>query len=538
MPEQRTGAPHREGTAAPTALIAFAYPILPGLVGLMVAVLALILRPPAPLDELRYLAVAWEMWLRGDFLVPHLNGAAYSHKPPLLFWLIHAGWALFGVNAWWPRLVPGLAALVAVSLAGRLGQELWPADTRVAAHAPWLLAGSIAWVFCVQMVMFDLLLTAWVIIGMCAIWNASRRAQRLDFLLLGLALAGGLLSKGPVILLHLLVPAALAPVWEGALRGSMRQWYARIFAALAFGTALALAWALPAALRGGPEYASAIFWHQTAGRVENSFAHARAWWYYLLVLPALALPWTAMPATWRRLASGLRDPALRFLLVWLGSVLIAMSAVSAKQPHYLLPVIPALALLIARLASLADLALADRLLLTAVPAALALAGAACLAMLARAAGLGWSDSGALWTIPALPACVWLVRARTSATLIPRAAMTMAFVLVLLLAGVVQNPVSAGHDLRRPAAHVATLQEAGAKVVAMSSYQGQLTWLGRLSRPIPVVAREKLAAWSATHPGTYVLAFKDPLPDGVDAELVGAYPYRSGQLRIWRVSVRG
>ena len=57
-------------------------------------VATLVYRPVLPIDETRYLSVAWEMWLRGDFLVPHLNGEPYSHKPPLLFWLMNAASAL------------------------------------------------------------------------------------------------------------------------------------------------------------------------------------------------------------------------------------------------------------------------------------------------------------------------------------------------------------------------------------------------------------------------------------------------------------
>ena len=66
--------------------------------GLWLVVMAagLALRPPLPVDETRYLAVAWEMWRDGNFLVPHLNGEAYSHKPPLLFWLINLGWGYSG----------------------------------------------------------------------------------------------------------------------------------------------------------------------------------------------------------------------------------------------------------------------------------------------------------------------------------------------------------------------------------------------------------------------------------------------------------
>jgi len=69
---------------------------------------ALKFRPLLPVDETRYLAVAWEMWRDGNFIVPHLNGMTYSHKPPLLFWLMHLGWSIFGVNDWWPRLVAPL----------------------------------------------------------------------------------------------------------------------------------------------------------------------------------------------------------------------------------------------------------------------------------------------------------------------------------------------------------------------------------------------------------------------------------------------
>ena len=52
--------------------------------GLWIVVMAaaVLTRPLMPVDETRYLAVAWEMWLGGDYLVPHLNGETYSHKPP------------------------------------------------------------------------------------------------------------------------------------------------------------------------------------------------------------------------------------------------------------------------------------------------------------------------------------------------------------------------------------------------------------------------------------------------------------------------
>jgi 4-amino-4-deoxy-L-arabinose transferase-like glycosyltransferase len=83
-------------------------------------------RPLLPIDETRYAAVAWEMWFRNDFLVPHLNGESYSHKPPLLFWLIALSWKLFGVNEMSLRLISPLFSLAALYLSGSIARVLWP----------------------------------------------------------------------------------------------------------------------------------------------------------------------------------------------------------------------------------------------------------------------------------------------------------------------------------------------------------------------------------------------------------------------------
>ena len=87
------------------------------------ALLAIFSHGPMPMFSTRTLAVAWEMWAHGHWLVPHINGEPYSEKVPLLFWMIHAGWAVFGVNDVWPRILEvifGGAQLVRPVLAGRL----------------------------------------------------------------------------------------------------------------------------------------------------------------------------------------------------------------------------------------------------------------------------------------------------------------------------------------------------------------------------------------------------------------------------------
>src|SRR5512143_1018123 len=136
---------------------------------MLLAVASIWLRPLWPVDETRYASVAWEMWLRGDFLVPHINGEPYSHKPPLLFWLIQLGWGLFGVNDWWPRLVAPLAALAAIPLLLKLEKLLWNEKQEQNSYSVWVLFGTLLFAAFVTLTMMDLLLMDCALAGMIGI---------------------------------------------------------------------------------------------------------------------------------------------------------------------------------------------------------------------------------------------------------------------------------------------------------------------------------------------------------------------------------
>ena len=141
--------------------------------GIVVAV-TLIVRPPLPVDETRYLAVAWDMWLENNYLVPYLNGEPYSHKPPLLFWLMNAGWHLFGVNEWWPRLVAPLFGLGTMIMTGRLAKILWPIRADVARTAPLLVFGALFWTVFTTLTMFDMMLAFFTVAALINLVIAAR----------------------------------------------------------------------------------------------------------------------------------------------------------------------------------------------------------------------------------------------------------------------------------------------------------------------------------------------------------------------------
>ena len=88
--------------------------------------LGLALRPLTPIDETRYLAVAWEMYQSGNWLVPTKNFAVYSDKPPMLFWLVNLVWLVTGVSEFAARMVGPVLGCVALWLTSVLGRRLWP----------------------------------------------------------------------------------------------------------------------------------------------------------------------------------------------------------------------------------------------------------------------------------------------------------------------------------------------------------------------------------------------------------------------------
>jgi 4-amino-4-deoxy-L-arabinose transferase-like glycosyltransferase len=469
------------------------------------AAAAWVTRPLIPVDETRYVGIAWEMWWRGEFLVPFKNGEVYSHKPPLLFWLIHLGWALFGVNEWWPRAVSPMFSAAAILLTWRLARRLWPDQNVIGGHAALILASAFLWMLFSTAVMFDVVLAFWVLLGMHGVLDA-RDSRRGRFLLLGVAIGFGALTKGPVVLLHLLPVAVLAPWWSPGIPPI--RWFSGVLVALLLGVAIALCWAVPAAFVGGEAYREAILWGQTADRMVESFAHRRPVWWYLPLLPLLLYPWSVWPALWKALAYRARtgpDPGTRFCLAWMLPAFAAFSFISGKQPHYLIPLFPAFALLAAR-------AMTDREASPALPAFFAALLGATLLLSGSGAlpGLEKSQlphSAGMWPGFLLLLLALVVGLSGRLRVPPVLSLALLGAGTLMLAQAALMPQLAPvYDVRLMARAIAGLQAHGAPVANVARYHAQYQFLGRLKSPLAELRIEELAAWQREHPRGYAVIY--------------------------------
>lgn len=321
----------------------------------VVALLAIFSHGPMPLYSTRTLAVAWDMWTHGHWLVPHFNGEPYSEKAPLLFWLIQAGWFVFGVSDIWPRVLEVLIGGAQLVLISVIARRLFPSRPWMAKAAPWmLLAFGYAFLFGLQ-IMYDVLLATLTLAALLCLTPKAHRAEP-RWLLFGLCIGLGLLTKGPVMLLHVLFPWLLGPLWNDWASEHRGRWYGRGLLALLLGGAMLLAWALPAGFTGGEAYRQRLFFTQTAARVVDKMAvgknlqnHAAPFWFYLQWLPVLLFPFIGWPRIWVAVARLRRplEPGLRFALCWLLPTLVVFSLISGKQLYYPLPELGGIALLMA-----------------------------------------------------------------------------------------------------------------------------------------------------------------------------------------------
>ena len=327
-------------------------------------------------DEPRYAQVAREMFLRGDLITPTLGGHTWFEKPALLYWMIIASFKLFGVTEWSARLpsaISGLLTVAAVFVMGRqleLGKD---EEHKLQGYAFWsaiAAATTIGIVVFSQAVSFDIILTMtttwamafYVLYNLQDYSNVSEKPG--GWLLAGFYIFIGLslLAKGLVGIVMPVGVIGFYYIFQRELPGR------KIFVSVFWGVPLALMvagiWYAPVIWRHGWLFIDQFFiQHHFARYISNKYHHSQPVYFYLLVLPLLALPWTAflVDGLWQfksRLwhadaeagdrASQSSRRLMNFTLAWFIFPLVFFSLSGSKLPGYILPMLPAAALIIGR----------------------------------------------------------------------------------------------------------------------------------------------------------------------------------------------
>ena len=329
-------------------------------------------------DEPRYAQVAREMLDRGDWVTPTLNGKPWLEKPPLYYWqamlayrvarglaparaekaaggvtrLTDASLASDGVNEQTARFPGALDAAIMVVAIYLFLRRMRPGSE---------LDGALIAVSCVGVIGFahaastDMPLAATFAIASMTWFAWYERRRRLDLAIFYAMLALGTLAKGPVA-------PALAAVIVGLFTAAKRDWSSLLRTLWIPGIALffviALPWYVLVQMRNPEFFRVFILEHNLARFSSNVYHHHQPFWFYVPVILLALLPWTlwliasivehvgVIRREGREAFSHPDDSWALFLLIWMVIPVLFFSASQSKLPGYILPAVPAGALLV------------------------------------------------------------------------------------------------------------------------------------------------------------------------------------------------
>ena len=308
-------------------------------------------------DETRYAAVAQTMMHSGEWIVPHLNGNIYGEKPPLSFWLMAGCFKLFGTNETAARLPSALAGILTALLVFLFAERCF--GTRGGFTAGIAAATAPALAQLSRWAIIDPLLTLCITLASYLLFIGVEEEirRKYAFPVAGIAMGAGLLIKGPPAVLPVLVILVYAAIFRNIRSVANRH----LALCLAIAAAIMAAWIVPACVRGGSAYTQEILVHQTVGRYAQGWIHRKPAYYYLYVLPGLLMPWTLfLPGAVIKLlrreqrferSNPLAVKGIIFALVWIVVFGLFFSTSKSKKPLYILPTLPAAAMLVGGLIS-------------------------------------------------------------------------------------------------------------------------------------------------------------------------------------------
>lgn len=282
-------------------------------------------------DETKYSQVVREM-RGGSVLLPTLNGSPFTHKPPLHFWIVDALTYVFGVYSIWPFVLPSLVAFVLLLvLMHRFGGPM----------AAFVCGTSLLMWGSAQTARMDVAFAGLLALAAFFIFRANGALT----LSAGIATGLAFLVKGPM------APVIVLALFAFESIRRRRRPEGRDALALLPMLLVPLLWLVPAIVAGGESYWREIFYKQTVGRAVGAWVHRSPPWFYLSRAPLTLLPWffLCVAALFRR-----RDEHARFALSWMLAVLVPYSLLSSKLDVYMITMLPAVALLIARYVAVDD----------------------------------------------------------------------------------------------------------------------------------------------------------------------------------------
>jgi 4-amino-4-deoxy-L-arabinose transferase-like glycosyltransferase len=306
-------------------------------------------------DEPRYAQVAREMLNRRDWITPALSGHPWLEKPPLYYWQAMFTYSILGVSDITARIPSALDATLLVIAVYVFFRKFRRGVEVDAALITASCAGMIGYARAASM---DMPLAAAFTVAMLAWWAWRESEKRIYLAAFYVCLALGMLAKGPVApflaMIILLIFAAACKQWRAVLK---TLWFPGI---LLF-CVIALPWYIAVQTQNPQFFREFILEHNLARFSTGLYHHPEPFWYYFPVTVLALVPWVVFVAAagvesfrvwWAERRTQRNEPDMElqfriFACCWLAVPVVFFSISQSKLPGYILPAIPAGAVLLA-----------------------------------------------------------------------------------------------------------------------------------------------------------------------------------------------
>ena len=306
-------------------------------------------------DEGRYAEIPREMLVSGDWVTPRLNGLKYFEKPPLQYWATATAYEVFGEHQWTARLWTGLTGFAGLLLVWFAGLRLFGREA--ANYAAMLLGSSMLYAMMGHINTLDMGVTFFITLGvftfLLAQHGANRQAGRNWMMLAWAGMGLAVLSKG---LMGIVLPGTAVFIYCLVRRDFSVLKRMHWLAGLGLFLLITAPW-FYLVIKANPEFFQRFFIYEHYTRfMTKELGRYQPWYYFVPILLSGALPWTlllfdSLFHIGKPTASGTENKpfhAALFLLIWAVFIYVFFSISDSKLPSYLLPMFPALALLMGR----------------------------------------------------------------------------------------------------------------------------------------------------------------------------------------------
>ncbi|MEO8400983.1 MAG: glycosyltransferase family 39 protein [Gammaproteobacteria bacterium] len=303
-------------------------------------------------DEGRYSEVAREMVVTGDYITPRLNGVAFLDKPVLYYWLQASAIKLFGLKEWALRFWPACIGILGCLMTYSAGRFLFNRRTGILSAV--ILATSPLYYGAAHYANLDLEVAALISItlffSVLALQTTSHRNRRLFFILAYVFCSLAALTKG---LIGIVFPAMIIGMWIMLLnRWSMLK-HMRLITGLIIFAAITIPWYF-LVQQANPEFLHFFFVTQQFSRflTKGDFNNQTAVWFYIPIVIAGFFPWSIFAI--QAVANSIKNvwknreqhSSQLFFVLWFFLIFIFFSIPKSKTVGYILPIFPALSLIV------------------------------------------------------------------------------------------------------------------------------------------------------------------------------------------------